>query len=247
MKVSSGDLLKQYIQGLQQGGKNAAQGQATGSDPFSAFLETAIQKDEDGRTLIIDREKLALMLELVRVQMNQAVLSSLAGDEAGNSTGSIDFMVSIPDIQPAPQQESKIRRSEPSPMPDQGVGDMNAVIDKASRTYGVDRDLITSVIRAESDFDANAASPKGAMGLMQLMPATAQDLGVKNPYDPEENVMAGTRHLKYLLDRYHGNASLALAAYNWGTGNLERSTGNLPEETRNYIAKIMKSYGRSEG
>jgi soluble lytic murein transglycosylase-like protein len=86
------------------------------------------------------------------------------------------------------------------------------------------------------------------MGLMQLMPDTAKGLGVTNAYDPEQNVMAGTRFLKSLLDRYNGDVRMALAAYNWGMGNLERSTtGNLPEETRNYIARIMKSYGKAEG
>jgi soluble lytic murein transglycosylase-like protein len=124
---------------------------------------------------------------------------------------------------------------------------MDGIIDKASATCGVDKGLISSVIQAESDFDTNATSPKGAMGLMQLMPDTARGLGVSNAYDPEQNVMAGTRYLKSLLDRYHGDVKLALAAYNWGMGNLERSTGNLPEETRNYIARIMKNYGVAEG
>jgi soluble lytic murein transglycosylase-like protein len=73
---------------------------------------------------------------------------------------------------------------------------------------------------------------------MQLMPETARDLGIEDPYDPSQNVTAGTRYLKMLIDRYKGNVNVALAAYNWGMGNVERNPGRLPEETRNYIARI---------
>jgi soluble lytic murein transglycosylase-like protein len=115
---------------------------------------------------------------------------------------------------------------------------VDEIIEHASKTYRVDPDLIRSVIRAESDFDTNATSPKGAMGLMQLMPETAKDLGVKNCYNPVENIMAGTRYLKKLLDRYDGNVELTLAAYNWGMGNVEKHPERLPMETRTYIARV---------
>jgi len=88
----------------------------------------------------------------------------------------------------------------------------------------------------------NLTSSKGAMGLMQLMPETANELGVKNSYNPFENIMAGTRYLKSLLHRYDGNIPLALAAYNWGMGNVERNPGRLPSETRTYIARVNKYY-----
>jgi soluble lytic murein transglycosylase-like protein len=94
------------------------------------------------------------------------------------------------------------------------------------------------VIRAESGFDSRALSPAGAQGLMQLMPGTAREMGVADPFDPEQNVMGGTRYLKQMLGRYGGDLEKALAAYNWGPGNLDRGDGRLPGETRRYIARI---------
>jgi len=116
--------------------------------------------------------------------------------------------------------------------------DIEGIIQKAAETFGVDADLIKAVIHAESSFNPDAVSPKGAMGLMQLMPDTARELGVKDPLNPTENVMGGTRYLKQLLDRYEGSTPLALAAYNWGMGNLDSRQSQMPTETKNYVAKI---------
>lgn len=118
------------------------------------------------------------------------------------------------------------------------------IIDRASRRFGVDRELIRAVIKAESGFDPRAVSSAGAQGLMQLMPSTAKMLGVKDPFDPEQNVMGGTRFLKDLLQRYDGDVDSALAAYNWGPGNLEKSTGSLPRETRDYLKKVKGYYAQ---
>jgi soluble lytic murein transglycosylase-like protein len=115
-------------------------------------------------------------------------------------------------------------------------------IAKAAQRYGVDAGLIKAVIKAESNFNPRAVSSAGAQGLMQLMPATARGLGVSNAFDPEQNVMAGTRFLKGLLDRYNGDLDAALAAYNWGPGNVDRKPDRLPRETRDYLVKVKQYY-----
>jgi soluble lytic murein transglycosylase-like protein len=119
---------------------------------------------------------------------------------------------------------------------------LDPIIAKASRKYGVDVGLIKAVIKAESDFNPQAVSHAGARGLMQLMPSTARSLGVSDSFDPEQNVMGGTRFLKDLLRRYDGNVDAALAAYNWGPGNVDKRPDHLPRETRSYLARVKQLY-----
>ena len=118
---------------------------------------------------------------------------------------------------------------------------------KASKRYGVDVSLIKAVIKAESDFNPQAVSHAGARGLMQLMPATARSLGVSDSFDPEQNVMGGTRFLSDMLKRYNGNVDSALAAYNWGPGNVDKRPDHLPRETRDYLVRVKQLYSSYTG
>jgi len=118
----------------------------------------------------------------------------------------------------------------------------------ASGRYNVDAHLIRAVIKAESDFNSHARSQKGAMGLMQLMPETARLHNVIDAYDPTENVDGGARHLRMLLDRYQGDLELSLAAYNAGSGAVEKHGGIPPfVETRDYVRRVLRFYDSYRG
>lgn len=120
---------------------------------------------------------------------------------------------------------------------------VDSAIQSAAARHGVDPNLVRAVIKVESNFDPHAVSRKGALGLMQLMPSTAQSMNVTNAFDPEQNVDAGVRHLKSLLDNYNGDLELSLAAYNAGSKAVDRSNGIPPyRETRDYVRKITGLY-----
>ena len=124
---------------------------------------------------------------------------------------------------------------------------LNQVVNEASGRYRLDPDLVNSVIKAESGFNAHAISPKGAQGLMQLMPQTASQLGVPNAFDPQANVEGGTKYLRELLEKYNFDLIKALAAYNAGPQRVERFGGVPPYyETRAYVARIVRDFNRKK-
>ena len=119
----------------------------------------------------------------------------------------------------------------------------DGLIKKYALKYGVEPNFVKAVMKKESTFNPKAGSGAGAKGLMQLMPATAASLGVKNVYDPEQNIEAGVRMLRDLGKKYKGDKKMILAAYNWGSGNLAKyGFGNRPAETRNYVTKVLQYY-----
>jgi soluble lytic murein transglycosylase-like protein len=121
--------------------------------------------------------------------------------------------------------------------------EIDRLVEQTASRFRVDPELVHAIIRVESDYDPKAVSRKGAMGLMQLIPATAQRFGVENPFDPKQNLEGGVNYLKYLLDLFGGDLGLSLAAYNAGEHSVQRS-GGIPAfaETRNYVHKVTSLY-----
>jgi soluble lytic murein transglycosylase-like protein len=119
-----------------------------------------------------------------------------------------------------------------------------AIIQQASKRYGLEPSFVKAVIKAESDFDRGAVSSKGAQGLMQLMPCTADKMSVTNPFNPEENILGGTRYLGSLLRRFNHQKELALAAYNAGPEKVEECGGVPPiAETQDFVQRVIRYYG----
>ncbi|MGH9776114.1 MAG: lytic transglycosylase domain-containing protein [Candidatus Acidiferrales bacterium] len=131
----------------------------------------------------------------------------------------------------------------PAPADPPPSGPYGELIRDAAKKYGLDENLLSSVIAVESNFNPRAVSRKRALGLMQLLPTTAARYAVVNPFDPAQNIDAGTRYLKDLLELYHGDLSLALAAYNAGPERVEQYRGVPPyRETRSYVTQVQKKY-----
>lgn len=219
-------------------------------------------------------DKARALAESLTLQMLQSSLS-LAGDSSSGSTtpsGSIPFSSTSALLQayranlaagdeqtpsppvPPPSQLQELtagtaESTSAARIPKSGsdAAWLDPIISRASLKYGVDVGLIKAVIKAESDFNPQAVSPAGARGLMQLMPATAHSLGVNDSFDPEQNVMGGTRFLKDMLRRYDGNVDAALAAYNWGPGNVDKRSDHLPRETRDYQVRVKQLYASYSG
>ena len=158
------------------------------------------------------------------------------------SRGYVDVATSqIASFEPVPP-EPTAAGTQPS-----ATQDLNGIINSASSRSQIDADFIASVIRAESANNPRAVSPKGARGLMQLMPGTASTLGVKNSFDPAENVDGGVRYLRELLLRYNGDAAKALAAYNAGPQRVQQYNGVPPfRETHAYVTRVITDYNRKK-
>jgi len=159
-----------------------------------------------------------------------------------------------PPLPPAPRSNPIASAgSKPVPAPTQAAGvvlnrqDLSVVVNGAGERHQIDPDFINSVIRAESGFHQNAVSRKGAQGLMQLMPGTASQMGVANPFDPNANVEGGTKYLRELLEKYNFDVPKALAAYNAGPKRVDQYRGVPPYyETQAYIARIIRDFNRKK-
>ncbi|WP_246014609.1 lytic transglycosylase domain-containing protein [Geomonas oryzae] len=138
------------------------------------------------------------------------------------------------------KKDKKLRTAFKLPGYARNPAEFEPIINSCSREYGVDSSLIKAVIHAESGYNPTAVSSKGAQGLMQLMPKTAQGLKVADSFNPQDNIRGGVRYLRFLLDTFKGNESLAVAAYNCGLNNVAKYGGIPPyPETQTYVAKVL--------
>ncbi len=166
-----------------------------------------------------------------------------------NLTGLLFNQAFAPDVQAQPQAALNIETQEedyiPADIPSSGDRNLDLIILRAGKRYGVDPRFIHAVIWQESKYKVRAKSGAGAQGLMQMIPATARRFGCNDVYDSEANVNAGTRYLRWLLERFDGNISLALAGYNAGEGAVAKYNGVPPyNETQNYVRIITGRYGK---
>ncbi|HAF16139.1 MAG TPA: lytic transglycosylase [Blastocatellia bacterium] len=151
-----------------------------------------------------------------------------------------------PVFAPVVSATTQLEETIPADIPLSGDCNLDLIIFRAGEREGVDPRFIHAVIKQESKYDPHAVSHVGARGLMQMMPATAKRFGLKDPDDAAANVEAGTKYLKWLLKRFDGDVSLALAGYNAGEGSVDRYKGVPPySETQNYVKKIVSNYGKT--
>lgn len=188
-------------------------------------------------------EQAEAVLEMARLKLWQGLF--VGDDEQAGATDLLAALAWQPSIEPQPHTgqtvDSLYTKLQPSLMENgkNNRSEIEQLIEWAAETVSLAPELIRSVVSVESDFQPTAVSTAGAQGLMQLMPATAEELGVKDSFDPQQNLLAGSRYLKQLLDKYDGDLDHALAAYNWGQGNVDRKgLEQMPQETRDYLAKV---------
>ena len=168
--------------------------------------------------------------------------TSLATASSGASTSAA--LVSSPDVKKTANTLKAGLKDYTFKESNNKTGKYDDLIVKYAKLNNIDADLVRALIKQESSYNPNAKSYAGAIGLMQLMPATAQGLGVTDPYNPEQNIMGGTKYLKQMLDKFNGNVELALAAYNAGPNNKAIKQGKIPQngQTPHYVSKVLEYY-----
>ena len=215
--------------------KQSSNIQGTNQNDFQNILDGKINKlEQELPKEEITPEKIEdeLILEVGKEEENPVIQAESTPQQNENNL--------IEEISKEPNFKSKLD------LKPQEVS-IDEIIETISDKYNVDSNFIKAIIKQESGFNKDATSKKGAMGLMQLMPKTAKSLGIKDAYNPWENVDGGVRHIKSLLDKYSNNQELALAAYNAGEGAVKKYGGIPPyKETQNYVKSIMSAYSKTK-
>lgn len=212
----------------------------------AAGLLTGLAPAPAAAELVTLRGGRVLSVKAVQFEGDEAIIVLRTG---GQMRAPRAYVVSVaPDEVPYPEPEvAPAPSGDPAePVVPSSRDDLVALIDERAAHHGVDARLARAVVMVESNYQPDARSPKGAMGLMQLMPATARQYALDDPFDPRQNLDAGLRHLRGLLDRYgKGRESLALAAYNAGEGAVSRHGGIPPyRETQDYVRRVLTLTGR---
>jgi soluble lytic murein transglycosylase-like protein len=218
--------------------KLAALGMWLGYGSFGvAAAESPQEAARKATEASIARQRQAVAAMQVSIEKQRAAIAA-ARSEAGGGNAEPSAGAAEPSVPPPFFTLTwPALSSDCDPLPDI---ELTPLIQQTAQREGVDASLLRAVARQESGFRSCAVSPKGAMGLMQLMPSTAQELGVRDPFDPAENLSSGARLLKQLLDRFGGDTALALGAYNAGPGRVEQSGGVPPiPETIRYVQQIL--------
>ena len=225
---------------LQNLPRQSGQGSSAGQAQFTQLLDSVLEQAEQLNQLTAQAQ-LRSMLESARLQLFQGLFDTQERQADDDLFGGLQISPTV--VRPHSAQEHAVRRyAEQQPlaaeMPCEQLS-IEQMIDHVAAEVSLAPELIHSVVAAESAYQPQAVSPAGAEGLMQLMPETARELGVEDSFDPQQNLRGGSRYLKQLLDKYDGDLDRALAAYNWGQGNVDRKgLEQMPVETRDYLARV---------